>query len=54
MDGTIVRLVKSGEFARLYTKWFESPIPPKGTNLALPMSDQLKANLKELSDKPAL
>ena len=54
VDGTIVRLVKSGEFARLYTKWFESPIPPKGTNLALPMSDQLKANLKELSDKPAL
>ena len=54
VDGTITRLVKSGEFARLYTKWFESPIPPKGTNLALPMSDQLKANLKELSDKPAL
>ncbi|MDB5844946.1 MAG: Extracellular solute-binding protein family 3, partial [Polaromonas sp.] len=43
-----------GEFARLYTKWFLSPIPPKGVNLNLPMSEQLKANLKELSDKPAL
>jgi ABC-type amino acid transport substrate-binding protein len=54
VDGTLTRLMKSGEFARLYTKWFLSPIPPKGVNLNLPMSEQLKANLKELSDKPAL
>ena len=54
VDGTLNRLIKSGEFNRLYTKWFMSPIPPKGVNLNLPMSEQLKANLKELSDKPAL
>ena len=54
VDGTINRLMKSGEFAKMYTKWFTSPIPPKGVNLNLPMSEQLKANLKELSDKPAL
>ena len=54
VDGTISRMVKSGEFTKLYTKWFESPIPPKGVNLNLPMSEQLKANLKELSDKPAM
>ena len=54
VDGTLNRLMKSGEFNRLYTKWFMSPIPPKGVNLNLPMSEQLKANLKELSDKPAL
>ncbi len=54
VDGTLNRLMKSGEFARLYTKWFMSPIPPKGVNLNLAMSEQLKANLKELSDKPAL
>jgi ABC-type amino acid transport substrate-binding protein len=54
VDGTISRMMKSGEFSRLYTKWFESPIPPKGVNLNLPMSEQLKANLKELSDKPAM
>jgi len=53
VDGTITRLIKSGEFSRLYTKWFQSPIPPKGVNLNLPMSDELKANLKALSDKPA-
>jgi glutamate/aspartate transport system substrate-binding protein len=54
VDGTITRLMRSGEFARMYTKWFESPIPPKGVNLSLPMSQQLKDNLRDMSDKPAL
>ena len=54
VDGTINRLMKSGEFETLYTKWFMSPIPPKGVNLNLPMSEQLKANLKAMSDAPAL
>ena len=54
VDGTLGRLMKSGEFERLYTKWFMSPIPPKGVNLNLPMSEQLKANLKTPSDAPAL
>ncbi|WP_332777014.1 transporter substrate-binding domain-containing protein [Polaromonas sp.] len=54
VDGTITRMMKSGEFARLYAKWFTSPIPPKGVNLNLPMSAELKANLKTPSDKPAI
>ncbi len=54
VDGSIARLMKSGEFAKMYSKWFESPIPPKGTNLSLPMSQPLKDNLKALSDKPAM
>jgi ABC-type amino acid transport substrate-binding protein len=54
VDGTIARLMKSGEFARMYTKWFESPIPPKGVRLDMPMSEQLKANLKARSDQPAM
>lgn len=53
VDGTITRMMKSGEFTRLYAKWFESPIPPKGAVLAMPMSPQLKANLKARSDQPA-
>lgn len=53
VDGTITRLMKSGEFSRLYTKWFQSPIPPQGMSLNMPMSEQLKANLKALSDQPA-
>lgn len=54
VDGTLNRMMKSGEFTRLYTKWFMSPIPPKGVNLNLPMGAELKANLKALSDKPAM
>ncbi len=54
VDDTLAGLMKSGEFERLYTKWFQSPIPPKGINLAAPMSQELKDNLKALSDKPAM
>ena len=54
VDETLNRLMKSGELNRLYTKWFMSPIPPKGVNLNLPMSEQLRANLKAMSDAPAL
>ncbi|MBC7618481.1 MAG: transporter substrate-binding domain-containing protein [Candidatus Saccharibacteria bacterium] len=54
VDGTISRLMKSGEFSKMYTKWFEAPIAPKGVNLNLPMSQQLKDNIQALSDKPAL
>jgi glutamate/aspartate transport system substrate-binding protein len=39
---------------RLYSKWFEAPIPPKSIVLRMPMSPHLKANLTHLSDKPAL
>jgi ABC-type amino acid transport substrate-binding protein len=54
VDDTLAGLMKSGEFETLYRKWFQSPIPPKGINLNAPMSQELKDNLKALSDKPAL
>ena len=54
VDGTIASLIKSGEFEKLYKKWFQSPIPPKGINLNIPMSKELQDNLKGLSDKPAV
>ncbi len=53
VDGTLAGLMASGEFAKLYTKWFQSPIPPKGINLNAPMSKELIDNMKALSDKPA-
>ena len=53
VDGTLANLMKSGEFTKLYTKWFMSPIPPKGINLNAPMSKELVDNMKALSDKPA-
>ncbi len=53
VDDTLTGMMKSGEFAKLYKKWFESPIPPRGSNLSMPMSQQLRENLKSPSDKPA-
>ena len=53
VDDTVAGLMKSGEFETLYKKWFQSPIPPKGINLEVPMSQELKDNIKALSDKPA-
>ena len=53
VDRTITRLMKSGEFEKMYAKWFESPIPPRGTTLGMPMSEQLKANMTALSDQPS-
>jgi ABC-type amino acid transport substrate-binding protein len=53
VDGTLADLMKSGEFTKMYTKWFQSPIPPKGINLNAPMSKELVDNMKALSDKPA-
>ena len=54
VNGVIGGMMKSGQFEKLYTKWFMSPIPPKGQNLNLPMSKELRDNLKALSDKPAV
>jgi ABC-type amino acid transport substrate-binding protein len=54
VNGVVGGMMKSGDFEKLYTKWFMSPIPPKGQNLNLPMSKELRDNLKALSDKPAL
>lgn len=42
VDTAIQNVYKSGEINAIYAKWFTSPIPPKGINLNLPMSDQLK------------
>jgi len=54
VDDTMAGLIKSGEFEALYKKWFQSPIPPRGINLNAPMSPELRDNLKQLSDKPAV
>ncbi len=53
VDDTLAGMMKSGEFTKLYEKWFMSPIPPKGINLNAPMPPELKENLTALSDKPA-
>jgi glutamate/aspartate transport system substrate-binding protein len=50
VDGATAKLYKSGEMTALYNKWFLSPIPPKGINLNVPMSDALKKTLANPTD----
>ncbi|APW36455.1 amino acid ABC transporter substrate-binding protein [Rhodoferax koreense] len=52
-NDTIAAMVKSGEMAKLYDKWFMQPIPPKNTKVGLPASEATKAAWANLNDKPA-
>lgn len=53
VDGVITGMMKSGEFEKLYNKWFMQPIPPRNQSIGLPMSKELQDNIKAPSDKPA-
>ena len=53
VDDAIVAYYKSGDVNTSYNKWFNSPIPPKGLNLAFPMSKELKALIENPTDKAA-
>lgn len=51
VDDTLIGLMKSGEIEKIYRKWFLAPIPPKGINLNLPLSPQLREAIKNPNDK---
>jgi glutamate/aspartate transport system substrate-binding protein len=51
VDETIAKAETSGEAEKLDQKWFQSPIPPKGLNLELPFSDDMKELFKSPNDK---
>lgn len=51
VDDAIAKIETSGEAERLFKKWFQSPVPPKGLNMNLPLSDELKALFKSPNDK---
>jgi glutamate/aspartate transport system substrate-binding protein len=42
VDAATEKLYKSGDMEKIYAKWFQSPIPPKGLNLNLPLTPGLK------------
>ncbi len=50
VDTTVSSLYKSGDISKIYAKWFQSKIPPKGVNLNFPMSDGLKEAIKSPND----
>jgi len=52
VDDSIKGMVKSGDLAKLYDKWFLQPIPPTNTKVGLPMSEATKAAWANPNDKP--
>ena len=52
VDDSVKAMVKSGEVAKLYDKWFMQPIPPTNTKVNLPASEATKAAWATPSDKP--
>lgn len=52
VDDSIKGMIKSGELAKLYDKWFVQPIPPTNTKVGLPLSDATKAAWANPNDKP--
>ena len=42
VDDAMTKVYKSGEINKIYAKWFMSPVPPKGINLNVPMSEVFK------------
>ena len=51
VDAALTKAMTSGEAEKIYAKWFMNPIPPKGLNLAMPLSDEMKALYKAPNDK---
>jgi len=52
VDGSIIAMMKDGEIAKLYDKWFLQPIPPSNTKVGLPLSEATKAAWANPNDKP--
>jgi len=46
VDAAMTHIYKSGEINKIYDKWFQKPVPPKGINLNVPMSEQFKKVVK--------
>ena len=51
VDRTIAKLQSSGDLAKIYERWFQKPIPPKGLILNFAMSDDMKALFANPNDK---
>ena len=52
VDESIVAMIKSGDMAKAYDKWFVQPIPPSNTRVGLPASEATKAAWASPNDKP--
>ena len=51
-DDTVKEMMKSGDMAKLWDKWFQQPIPPKNTRVGYAVSDNTKAAWATPNEKP--
>jgi glutamate/aspartate transport system substrate-binding protein len=51
VNSVIARSQTSGDAERLYNQWFTQPIPPRGTNLNFPVSEQNRALFAHPNDR---
>lgn len=52
VDDSIRRMMKDGTLAKLWTKWFESPIPPRNVKVGLALSESTKAAWANPNERP--
>ena len=52
VDDSIIAMMRSGEIARIYDKWFMQPSPPTNTRVGLAVSEATKAAWASPNDRP--
>jgi glutamate/aspartate transport system substrate-binding protein len=52
VDDSIIRMMRDGSLAKLWNKWFESPIPPRNVKVGLSLSESTKAAWANPNDRP--
>lgn len=52
VDASLTAMMRSGEVAKIYDKWFIQPIPPANTSVGLPASEATRAAWANPNDKP--
>lgn len=50
VNAILRQIYTSAEITRIYERWFQSPVPPAGLNMTLPMSAELKAVFTDPQD----
>jgi glutamate/aspartate transport system substrate-binding protein len=50
VDSALKATFESGDIKAIYARWFESPVPPKGINLHVPMSPALSKAIAHPTD----
>lgn len=53
VDGTLSKVMTSGEINTIYAKWFQKPVPPKGINFNFAMTQQLRGLYAHPDDQAA-